>query len=182
MDYNYNWTEKQFQENLDKKVDEIYREYFGKYSDIKRISNEDNHTDEKLKILDSYLGIDTILYYHSCAPITFQEKILKQSKKHYQQITIEYFNNNTDQLYGDFFHCSAQYYFFAYATENDNDIDSYYIINYANLQYVLHNEIGFDVIKNKYLRQNRPPKQSDFFAIPIEEIKKYPGIIIYCKN
>lgn len=160
------WKEKLQEQNNSKYIDQIYNKIFGEDILIKRSTL--NNEKEITTLLDRYYGIDTTIRLQSGCKITTQEKILQYSKSHYNQLTIEYMNNRTDRPQGDWFSLYAQYYVFGYTTEKEDGLLKYWIFDVPRLMMYLTYEIGVDVLKQKYLRQNPAPAMSSFFAIPIE--------------
>jgi hypothetical protein len=157
------WTDKEFQEELSMEVDKIYTEIFNS-NNIKRITDAEVKSNTVAQTIDRYLGIDTFVTLNSGSKLTFQEKILRHSKKKFQHLTLEYKNDPSKNTDGDFFHCVAQYYMFAYANETEDKIDNYYIVNTANLLLWLN--INQHLI-SEYLRNNSGSNKANFLAIPL---------------
>ena len=170
-----NWKDKDFDEGLTAKKDEIYRNLF-KVDDIVRSDRKNFINGATSKILDEKLGIDCLIYLQSGGYITSQEKVLRYSKMHFLQLTIEYENNRIGSKYGDWFHLASQIYFFGYATPDETNIAKYWIFDVCKLRLYL-DEINFP-IKN-YVRNNTGVERSSFVAIPVEIIFRKPEIILY---
>ncbi|RKZ92228.1 MAG: hypothetical protein DRQ43_09270 [Gammaproteobacteria bacterium] len=171
------WKEKNFEEKLGPKIDEIWRKYFGEYALIKRTTYE-NFYEENNSVLDRDFCIDSIIKLPDGPRFTSQEKILNHTKKSYKSITLEYKNNRPDEMKGDYSKILTDLYLFCYANEDGTEIDEYWILNTFNLKIFLM-KVGIDYLKENYLRQNPPPAQSNFFAIPIDLLKEQDNIIIY---
>ena len=171
------WVDKDFEENMHQFINEIYENTF---NNIKSIYRSDRNNENKtFDILDKDLGIDTIIIFENESKISFQEKSLRDKKKNFQQITLEYFNDPKTNDTGEWFKIIAQFYFFGYVNKEKNGYSQFFIINNALLKIAL-NDLSQENL-NQYLQQNYPPNKANFFAIPFHLIKKldkkYKGLI-----
>lgn len=172
------WTEKDFEEKMQHKIDSIYRYVFDKkLVSIKR-SKRGNDSDEKTLFMDKELAIDTHLTFENGSVLTAQEKTLRNCNKKFQQFTFEYYNDQSKNELGEWFKLAAQIYFFGYANETETNYSQFWILDVPKLRIGINDLIGIENLTKKYLRKNKPPAKANFFAIPFSEIEKIPGCII----
>lgn len=163
------WVEKEFELKMRPCIDLIYKNTFRELCTINRTAR-DKIAENKFLIMDKEMAIDTFLYFDDGSTITFQEKVLKQSKQKYQSFTFEYQNDPKVNEPGEWFHLTAQAYFFGYANEFETGFLQYWILDILQLRLFLKNQIGIEELKSRYLRQNPKPAKSNFFAIPFNRI------------
>lgn len=175
------WYEKELEEKLAKKWDVIYNNCFEDEDLLITRINRANLKDGINEVLDKELGIDTLIKLSDGTRLTSQEKILSFEKQRFNQLTFEYRNNQYDNPLGDWHHLASQLYCFGYSNKEETEIEKYWICDTLKLRLFLSKEIGFQTLRDKYLRQNKPPAQSNFFAIPLELIEQAPGVVLFKK-
>ena len=171
-----NWVEKEFEEKMTKYIDEIYKKIFKLLVSIHR-SKRDSE-DEKLLFMDIELAIDTHLTFKNRSILTFQEKTLRNCKRHWQQFTFEYYNDPATKEEGEWFKLSSLLYFFGYANKEETGYDEYWILNVAKLRTGLMRNYTLKYLEENFLKYNKPPAKASFFAIPFDILKKMDGVIM----
>lgn len=172
------WDEKDFEEKMRIHLDAVYQNIFkDKLKNINRI-NRDSEGPEK--ILDQHFAIDTILKTTDGQIFTIQEKTLKNNQAVYSAVTFEYYDDQTIKKEGDWFNLASQFYFFAYANENENGYENYWLIDVVKLRlYLLFKEENIF----KYLRYNNNSNaKANFFAIPLQLAFEAKAVLIYKKR
>lgn len=163
------WVEKDFEEEMTPYIDKIYKGLFKGIKSINR-SNRDNKNNEVELFMDMELAIDTIIKFNDGSLITFQEKTRRNKFISYDDFTFEYYNDPRIKEEGEWFKLTSQYYFYGYSNTNKKGYTRFYIIDVPKLRIHLKNNIGIEKLEREYLKTNRPPARSNFFAIPFEEI------------
>jgi len=159
------WTEKIFEEKMTPFIDDIYKKTFSKLEHIVR-SRRGNNQNSKIVFMDKELAIDTHLHFTDGTNLTFQEKTRRNCYHKYRDFTFEYYNDPITKEEGEWFKLASQLYFYGYSDQKENGYCEYWIINIPKFRLFLKNNIGIEILKQKYLRQNRPPAKANFFTIP----------------
>lgn len=175
------WIEKEFEEKMQQYIDKIYYSIFLGLDKINR-SKRDNNDNERIFFMDKELCIDTHLTFNDASVLTGQEKTLRASKQHYNHFTFEYYNDPTLKTPGEWFKLAAQFYFFGYANEGESDYLDWWLIDVLKLRLFLTNNVGIDILLNKYRHNNKGLAKADFFGIPFELLENENGIILLNKK
>ena len=178
-----NWVDKDFEEKMTPLIDQFYKKYYA--NKIKTIirSNRGSQLDEKLKFMDVNLAIDTHLTFYDGSILTYQEK--SRRRKAYRSIedfTFEYYNDPITKEIGEWFKLASQMYFYGIANIIEDDYEKIYILNVPKLRSELLKNFTIEYLESNYLRYNKYPAKSNFFAIPFKVLKKLSNVIIYESN
>lgn len=93
-------------------------------------------TDEKHEdgLLFEKAGIDGAIYLFGGGRLTFQAKALTPWEARWGTITVEYYNDPTTKLEGDWFTCMAQIYICGYTLEDYSSMRPWAVVNYPALK------------------------------------------------
>lgn len=166
-----NWKEKDYEESRHEYIDACYYQAFDGIVNITRSDRDVEKTPEKL-LLDKEACIDTYIEFESGVSVTLQEKSRKYRWYRYHDFTFEYYNDPENREPGQWHKIKSDMFFYGWANSSDTDYAKFYILNVLYLKAHLINKIGIEKLKRHYLRYNKPPCKSNFFAIPFKLIKQ----------
>lgn len=173
------WNDKNFEEKMTKYIDEIYKKLFGnRLINIYR-SERNKENNQKLLFMDIELAIDTHLTFLDKSILTFQEKTRRNNFLKFNDFTFEYYNDPKTKEQGEWFKLASQLYFYGYANKFENGYDKFWILNVVKLRTQLMNNYSLNQLESKYLRYNKFPAKSNFFAIPFTVLEQMKNVILY---
>jgi len=146
-------------------IDAIYKETWK----VKNITRADQQSDERLKYMDKYLHIDTVIELSDGEHINLQEKSLGYDKRNFNTVTLEYYNNPKTGELGDYFLCEAQAYFCGYVNENNTGFCKWWILDMIKLREMIMKNGGIKWAE-QFRQKNIYSGKADFFAFPVAYI------------
>ncbi|MBA7608340.1 hypothetical protein ES703_15517 [subsurface metagenome] len=126
-----NWRRK-FERRMRPVADNLYREIIPGIKDIDRRYRMrlplPIHVE--LGVLDKELGIDVIFTLNNGMQLTCQEKFGSPSFTHLKDVTVEYYNEPTRGVPGDWFKLISQLYFFGFASKDYRHFDLWVLLDW----------------------------------------------------
>lgn len=121
--------------------------------------------DGDIYVLAPYIEPDTEVKF------TFQEKIRDPQYREYQDVTVEYHQNQYTKEHGDFFHLCVDYYIYCYINEKRDNLAEVYILKWRDCkEALLQGRLKHTFRRNKY-------DKSDFICLKISNLKEHQLLI-----
>jgi hypothetical protein len=146
-------------------IDAIYRAVYP----VKSITRADAQSDERLRYMDKYLHIDTIIELADGEHINLQEKSLGYDKNEFNTVTLEYYNDPKTGEPGDYFLCEAQAYFCGYLNAGGRGFCKWWIIDMIKLRELILNKGGIRWAE-RFMNKNKVSGRANFFGFPVAYI------------
>lgn len=86
--------------------------------------------DKSESVLDIKYGIDVKVTLPNGMALFGQEKVLRADYRHYETVTVEYYNVPKNKIPGDWFHLAAQFYFCGYANVAKTTITPWVLLDW----------------------------------------------------
>lgn len=171
------WNEKNLELKMMKPINEIYKKLF---DGVNIWRPKDNTIDGHYAYLDKHHGIDTWLLLSNGSKLTVQEKVLRSSKQKYNHLTWEYLNDkNVDakdanfKQKGEWFKGMANLYFFAYANEEETQIERWYVLDITRLKTRFSLDFNGSITGSCFINENPYPAYANFLCWKWDFIEKH---------
>jgi hypothetical protein len=146
-------------------IDEVYRKVYP----VQSITRVDAQSDERLRYMDKYLHIDTIVTLAGGEHISFQEKSLGYDKNQFNTVTLEYYNDPKTREPGDYFLCEAQAYFCGYLNADGQGFCKWWILDMLKLREFILSKGGVSWAE-QFMNRNKVSGRANFFGFPVAYI------------
>ena len=103
----------------------------------------------ELGVLDKELGIDVIFTLNNGMRLTCQEKFGSPNFIHLKDVTVEYYNEPTRGVPGDWFKLISQLYFFGFASKDYKSFDLWVLLDWPRTAWeTIQGNITWERMRN----------------------------------
>lgn len=138
-------------------VDKLYYQIIPALLSINRFdkSDDERHLLDREFAIDAELTLDNVSSRLGGMLFTLQEKFRTSRKSAYDDVTVEYYNDPTSLIEGDWFNLAAQLYFCGYASADELRFDKWIMLDWARVVLETYKgNIDWQTKQNRYTRAN----------------------------
>ena len=130
-------------------ADKLYQQIMPEMLSIERFEKGDER-----HIWDRTFAIDCLFHFQELT-LTCQEKFRKNEHLHYQDLTVEYYNDPVKREKGDWFNMCAQLYFCGYANATESAFDLWVLVDWSRLvMATIKGIVQWETRQNQYSKAN----------------------------